>query len=121
MRALLLGPLLGSVLVFGLAACSPTTSSLTLQPGERFILGGPGDGAFRIELANEGAVAVDVAEQRLGGDVVALGVLEPGASLEASFAAGAAAVLSNPSASAARVRAEIRGGGDLSMVATEAD
>ena len=117
MRALLIG----FALAIGLAACSPTVSSLTLQPGERFILGGPGDGSFHIDLANEGAVAVDVAEQRPDGEVVTLGLLEPGASLRASFAAGAAAVLSNPSASAARVRAEIRGGGELSMVATDAD
>ena len=100
------------------AGCGPTYSSLTLEPGARFVLGGPGDGAFRVELQNEGAAPITLAEQTPDGESVALGVLEPGEARSAQFGAGSAAVLTNGSDVEGRVNAEIRGGGDLSMSTT---
>jgi hypothetical protein len=112
-------PLVFSCLLALLAGCAPTHSSLTLAPGERFELGGPGDGAFRVELTNEGDVPVSVAEQR-SGELVPLAELAPGETQTVRFEAGSAAVLTNTSGGEARIAAEIRGGA-LTMRATGGD
>ena len=113
-RLALVGSFAFAVII--LSGCAAGTySSLTLAPGERFTLGGEGDGAFRVELRNEGGAPVELSEQTASGALPPLGTLEPGASRSAQFAAGSAAVLTNRSDVEARVAAEIRGGGDLGM------
>ena len=109
------------VLAALLAGCAGTYSSLTLAPGEGFTLGGEGDGAFQIELENEGDAPVEVSERRADGSFMKIGTLAPGASQSARFSAGSAAVLTNRSSVEARVSAEIRGGGDLGMRTTSAE
>ena len=115
MRAL---PLLSLVV---LAACSSTTSGLTIAPRSQFVLGGDQRGRFVVDLVNEGDVPVEVAEATRRGDTLVVSTLAPGDSTRARFASGSAALLANRSARDARVRAVIRGDTDLGMRSVPVD
>lgn len=102
-------------LLLALGGCGSIHSGLTIEPGTQFVLGGPRNGSFSAELANVGAVAVDVLEVTASGDTVEVEVLAPGASATARFARGSAALLRNRSDRDASVDAVIRGDTDLGM------
>lgn len=107
------------VLLAALAGCAPTHSGLTIPPGQRFSLGGDGDGSFRVEICNRGAAPVMLGEVRHDGQTIDLGVLEPGASRAVQFGAGSAALLTNRTNVEARVAAVVRGLGELTMQTVE--
>ncbi|GAB2952053.1 hypothetical protein GCM10027048_16370 [Hymenobacter coalescens] len=90
-------------------------SDLLLEPGKQFVLGGQQPGAFRVQARNVGPVAVEVQERLANGVQRGKGVLRPGQRSVLLFSPGAAAVLRNPAATAARLRLRVSGSPDLGM------
>ena len=97
------------------AGCSTIHSNLTIEPGQQFVLGGGSRGAFVVDAVNVGPVSVSVAQRLSSGQVVSLGKLSPGQSDQLRFPAGAAALLENHDAQAAKLSLKIRGDTDLGM------
>ena len=88
-----------------------TTTTIGIDPGEQFVLGGGQAGAFEARLVNQGRVTVGVAELTAAGDTVYVADLAPGEATAATFAVGSAALLINRSTGGAVVRGRIRGSG----------
>lgn len=98
-----------------LSGCSSIQSTIGIDPGEQFVLGGSQEGAFTAELLNVGPESVRVSEATAAGDTLLITTLAPGRAARASFPAGSAALLANPSRQEASVRAVIRGDTNLGM------
>ena len=105
--ALLLLPLL--------ALAGTIHSSLLIEPGKQFILGGDQRGAFKVAAKNVGTVPVEIRERPKGGGMFGKVTLAPGQSGVLKFAAGSTAVLLNPSATKANVDLTITGDTRLGM------
>ena len=92
-----------------------TVTTIGIEPGEQFVLGGRQGGTFQAQLENRGEGPVRVAEVTATGDTVLVAELAPGASATATFSEGSAALLINRGAQQATIRGRIRGGGTLGM------
>jgi hypothetical protein len=108
------------LLVLAIAAgiatgCNTIHSTLRIEPGQQFVLGGGSRGAFVVDARNVGTVPVAVAQQLPSGQTDPLGVLAPGQSDQLRFPAGAAALLENTSSTQARLALKIGGDTDLGM------
>lgn len=114
MRRLLLFALL-------VAGCSSIRSGLEIDPGATFVLGGDQRGAFRVEILNTGRAAVQVSEATVFGDTVVVAVVASGATADAHFSEGSAALIANLDAEGASLDVRITGDTDLAMRYTEAD
>ena len=98
-----------------LAVASTIHSSLFIEPGKQFILGGDQLGAFKVAAKNVGSVPVEIRERPKGGGTFGKVILQPGQSGVLKFAAGSTAVLLNPSAIAANLDLTITGDTKLGM------
>ncbi|GAB5537234.1 MAG: hypothetical protein Rubg2KO_34830 [Rubricoccaceae bacterium] len=98
-----------------LAGCSSIRSTIGIDPGEQFVLGGEQEGAFTAELLNVGPESVDIYEATADGDTLLITTLSPGRAARASFASGSAALLANPSRQEASIQAVVRGDTNLGM------
>ena len=92
-----------------LALAGTIHSSLLIEPGKQFILGGDQLGAFRVAAKNVGSVSVEIRERPKGGGTFGKVTLQPGQSGVLKFAAGSTAVLLNPSATKANLDLTITG------------
>lgn len=104
--------------VLALAGCvslGTTYSGLNFDPGDRFIVGGHGSDAFRIELQNEGPVPVALTQQTPEGDLVPLDTLGVDERRSVRFEAGHAIILTNTTDGRARVAVKTRGGKEPAM------
>ena len=90
-------------------------SSLLIEPGKQFILGGGQRGAFKVVAKNTGPVPVEIRERPLGGGTFGKVTLAPGQRGTLKFADGSVAVLLNPSAVQATLDLTISGGQNLGM------
>lgn len=84
-------------------------SDLFIEPGKQFILGGGQPGEFRVVAKNVGPVPVEFQERPRGGGIFGKAILAPGQRAVLRFAAGATAVLLNPSRSQAHLDLTITG------------
>lgn len=98
-----------------LAVAGTIHSSLFIEPGKQFILGGDQLGAFKVAAKNVGSVPVEIRELPKGGGIFGKVILQPGQSGVLKFAAGSTAVLLNPSATAANLDLTITGDTKLGM------
>jgi len=98
-----------------LAGCSSIRSTIGIDPGEQFVLGGSQKGAFTAELLNVGPESVRIYEATAEGDTFLVTTLAPGRAARALFAAGSAALLANPSSQEASIKAVVRGDTNLGM------
>ena len=98
-----------------LAVAGTIHSSLFIEPGKQFILGGDQLGAFKVAAKNVGSVPVEIRERPKGGGTFGKVILQPGQSGVLKFAAGSTAVLLNPSATAANLDLTITGDTKLGM------
>ena len=98
-----------------LAVAGTIHSSLFIEPGKQFILGGDQLGAFKVAAKNVGSVPVEIRERPKGGGTFGKVILQPGQSGVLKFAAGSTAVLLNPSATAANLDLIITGDTKLGM------
>ena len=113
---------LSLLLLLGLlAGCGGIRSTIGIDPGEQFVLGGSQKGAFTARLVNLGAVPVEVAERLVDGTTTHRATLAPEQSATLTFADGSAALLVNRSGRAASVRGVITGDTRLGMAYTPAD
>lgn len=103
------------VLLAALAGCSSIHSTVKIESGDQFILGGEQLGPFTAELLNEGPATVTVLEVTSRGDTLLVASLDAEQSARASFSTGSAAVLANRSREDASVRAVVRGDTNLGM------
>lgn len=90
-------------------------SSLLIEPGKQFILGGDQRGAFKVAAKNVGSVPVEIRERPKGGGTFGKVTLAPGQSGVLKFAAGSTAVLLNPSTTKANLDLTITGDTKLGM------
>ena len=90
------------------AGCA-TVTTIGIDPGEQFVLGGGQAGAFEVRLENPGLEPVRIAEVTLSGDTTLVAVLGPGESVTATFSPGSAALLVNRGTREAVLRGRIRG------------
>ena len=98
-----------------LAVAGTIHSSLFIEPGKQFILGGDQLGAFKVAAKNVGSVPVEIRERPKGGGTFGKVILQPGQSGVLKFAAGSTAMLLNPSATAANLDLIITGDTKLGM------
>lgn len=110
-----------SALVLLASGCGTIRSTVGIDPGETFVLGGGQAGAFSAELLNVGTVSVGIAEVLASGDTLVVATLASGEGTRARFAAGSAALLVNRSAREAAVQAVVRGDTNLGMRYTPVD
>jgi len=103
------------------SGCSTIRSTIGIDPGETFVLGGKQEGAFRAQLMNVGEVAVEIAQRTASGDTLVLATLAPGQSVDQPFPAGSAALLINRSGRAASIQGVISGDTNLGMRYTPAE
>lgn len=96
-RCLVLGLALAAAAAAG-GGAGEITSSLQIEPGRTFELGGGQPGGFAVRGRNSGRVAVMVLGKRPGAGPVVRGTVEPGGPVAARFAAGEMALLRNTSA-----------------------
>ncbi len=94
--------------------CQSLTSGLRVPPNETFVLGGDGP-AFSVRATNIGSVAVALVERAANGKETPRGTLAPGATAQARFARGSAALVVNATGREARVDARIQGGDASSL------
>ena len=67
-----------SVLITLPVGCDNITSGLQIDPGQRFNLGGNGNGAFRVEVQNRGDVPVELLAEPADGPLVPVAEIAPG-------------------------------------------
>lgn len=104
--------LLVLVLVPFMAACGSLNSSISIEPGKAFRLGGGQAGEFVVRGRNTGPVPVTVFSE-LAGKRDSILTLAPGAPVDARFPAMATAVFSNASSTAtATVAVKVTGDTD---------
>lgn len=85
-------------------------SSLQIDPGQTFELGGGQDGGFVVTGRNTGPVAVVVLGQAPGGKPMERGTVAAGGNVDATFGPGEMALLRNTSAKeTARLNLKISG------------
>ncbi|MEM7657105.1 MAG: hypothetical protein AAF399_13305 [Bacteroidota bacterium] len=95
-------------------------SNLNIPAGQEFVLGGNGNGRFKVELNNTGQPEVEVLEDFASGKVVTIGKLAPNAKSKRRFSSGSAAILRNPTDQDALVKVRITGDLRLGMVYEDA-
>lgn len=98
-----------------LTGCGTINSTITIEQGERFVLGGNQDDGFRLELRNVGQGPVEIATRTENEEIVVLGVLDAGDEQTLQIPRRTAAIILNASEVAAQVAAKILGGGTLGM------
>lgn len=92
------------------ATADVLNSSLQIDPGQTFELGGGQKGGFTVTGRNVGPVAVVVLGQRPGAKPVERGTVAPGGAVDAAFAPGEMALLRNTSGKAmARLKLKVTG------------
>jgi len=102
--ALLLVPVL-----VGARPAGSVHSSLFIEAGKQFILGGGQRGEFRVVAKNVGTVPVEFKERPRGGGIFGKATLAPGQQAVLRFGAGATAVLLNPNRRQAHLDLTITG------------
>lgn len=90
------------------------TSQTVIEPQKAFLLGGGQPGAFTVTGKNSGPVPVSIFVER-GGTRDSITTLLPGAPVEATFPAGAMAVIRNASSSRTAV-VDLKVRGDVSQL-----
>ncbi|MEM1041994.1 MAG: hypothetical protein AAGI91_05130 [Bacteroidota bacterium] len=98
-----------------LTGCGATNSTVNIEPGEQFVLGGGSGSAFRVQVQNLGPGPITVRSRSAGGEVSDLAVLEPDEQETVRFPARASALLSNASEFATQVAVRIWSVGRLGM------
>ena len=103
-----------------LLACSSAgfnslTSQVKIEVGKQFELGGTPLLGFRVAAHNVGPVAVEIKERTSKGQIMSVGVLQPGQQTKAVFGMGSQAVLVNLGQREAKVDVSISNGSGLDM------
>jgi hypothetical protein len=90
-------------------------SQLTLPAEQTFVLGGNGNGAFKVRVSNIGPTGVGIATRLADGQIMVFDTLLPGQSAQQRFVAGSAALLQNPQADTGFLSLRITGDVRLGM------
>lgn len=94
---------------------SSLTSQVKIEVGKQFELGGTQLLGFRVAAHNVGPVAVEIKERTAKGQIISVGVLQPGQQTKAVFGMGSQAVLVNLGQREAKIDVSISNGSGLDM------